>query len=189
MKVPTIVTSTPRSGTVYAHGFLQLMGIDLGHEEWRDEGIVSWTAWLPPDQGDLWRKNMPLDGIAACRIVHLVRHPLNVLKSLCTLQEKSWDLIESEFPLSTQAEGLEKEARFWMSWNAAIEKIAYARIRVEDLDPDNRLGLDKSVNSRQNRKAYRDGLLADDVRFALGELAWSHFDRMTRRYGYELTWG
>lgn len=185
MSSPLIVTGTPRSGTVYAQAFLQLMGLNVGHEEWKNDGIVSWTAWCPEEVGDLWRKDMPLHPTET-RLVHLVRHPLSVLKSLCTLQERSWDLVEAVCPGLKHYTGLKKEIRFWMRWNSEIEKVAVARVRVEDLDPPNLLGISKNVNTREKRKNYRDQVTAQEVRFALGEMGWHYFDRQARRYGYEL---
>lgn len=132
-----VVTGTGRCGTGFTSAVLTAAGVPVGHEEWftvdpgrrRDDitGDVSWLA--VPD----------LDGFSG-RVVHQVRHPLEVVRSLVGIGMFSnlahgpyrWFMYAHLPGLTTDDET--DAIRWWVEWNERIEQHATMRVRLRDLD-------------------------------------------------------
>lgn len=79
------VLGTPCGGTGYAHALLRAHGLDVGHEEWRADGIVCGFASLstrrPGARPERVRPS-PVDARRADVVVRLIRDPLDVAVTL-----------------------------------------------------------------------------------------------------------
>lgn len=187
-----LVTGCGRSGTVWLARALCLAGVDCGHERtysltrcgeggWSAE--VSWLAAPHPRPADV-------------HVVHLVRHPLAVIRSQVArggLARRAGDRREAydryiyrHLPglrdLPTQ---LERCAAFWVRWNRLVD--ADERMRVEDVTAETVTRLARVVDPsagltglppRAHRGRAAPLLRWRDVGDQVAELA--------LRYGYEV---
>lgn len=133
-----LVTGTGRCGTLWVAQALADRGVDVGHEVafspfrngeggWRAE--VSWLA-------------APFTPIANCHTVHLVRHPLDVIRSRVDKgtfalprsgQYGPWFSFALRYcpEMLAATSDIERAAIHWVNWNQMI--VADERVRVEDL--------------------------------------------------------
>src|SRR5271169_6495414 len=86
-----LITGCARSGTGYISLFLQKCGMEIGHENTKNDGVASWimctNAKHVPWGVDSRRR------IKFAHIFHQVRHPLKVISSCQTEGEPSWKYI------------------------------------------------------------------------------------------------
>lgn len=148
-----LITGCPRSGTRYIAKLLEVNGLRVSHERFRnktrwrgaDEGIVSWvmavnstsTPWGPPSAHFNFRK-----------ILHQVRHPLDSIESIIRNEpSRSWNFIcqhLNDIPNCAWSSNIihnftavGRAARFWVQWNLRAEDKAlftYQMEKVADFD-------------------------------------------------------
>jgi len=158
-----LVVATPRSGTAYTARVLSRLGLDCGHERHlglapqlpaflEAAGTLGESSWLAVPFVD----QMPAD----VRVLHQVRNPLKVIRSMLELQFFDLDAAGqprrvgprrafTEFALRhcpqvlAYKTELERSAWFYYHWNRRIEahgaQREILRVRLEDLDAQ-RLG-------------------------------------------------
>lgn len=135
-----VVTGCGRSGTGYVSLLLTRLGIPTGHER----------VFLP-DERRPWR---PYTGDSSCfavpflrelagsvPIIHLVRDPLAVGRSYShrrLFHCGPKDIYAQAFYDYDRApwdplEPVDRFSMFWIRWNLAVEAVATARFRIEDL--------------------------------------------------------
>lgn len=186
--IELLVTGTGRCGTGYVSKLLTASGIPCGHEEvYTPLGIqnrpdlvaeASWCAvpFLKDFQG---------------RIVHLVRHPMDVIRSFLGIRFFTQDLASPHRRFAGRhfrrsGDPMTDDMRWWVVLNSRTEAHAHVRIRLEDLpgalpelvgrpvtpgpEPD------RGTNHRHRApvQALPDGPLKTKIR------------RMGERYGYDV---
>lgn len=112
------VIGTGRSGTEFLSRTLRNHGHELGHEELRRDGIVSWCLTADHEKtpyGPSWRDLDKSEFV----IGHQMRHPLKTIPSLSTINKKSWNFIaESGIgDVRSHRTMLSKSMEHWLSWN------------------------------------------------------------------------
>lgn len=130
------VTGAPRSGTRFAAAMLQEHGLDVGHEREGVDGIVSWyltgqtdSAPYGPGPNEMIKR--------ADRIVHQIRHPLDVIGSLLQVSGASLAYIAQVLEIQDrlgQFTPLSFAAIAWLAWNQRAQTLAEGlTYRVEDV--------------------------------------------------------
>ena len=186
--IELLVTGTGRCGTGYVSKLLTASGIPCGHEEvYTPLGIqnrpelvadASWCAvpFLKDFQG---------------RIVHLVRHPLAVIRSFLGIRFFTHDLASPHRRFAARhfrrsPDPVTNAMRWWITLNSRTEAYADVRIRVEDLpgalpelvghpiEP----GPEPDRQTNHRRQAQIQALPAGLLR--------TKVQRMGRRYGYDV---
>ncbi len=66
-------------------------------------------------------------------ILHQVRTPLNVIGSLLTTTEGSWDYIDNKIGVYHLDDPILRATRYWIEWNRHAGQIANHSYRVEDI--------------------------------------------------------
>ena len=202
-----IVTGCPRSGTGYMSQYFQVLGLQVGHEKLRRNGM---SYWLLADKRrfDAYNVKASRKGYGDLRLAkkfHVTRHPLHMISSMLPRHESilrgyvpDWD--EYDTPLV-------RTAKFWVSWN---EKIQYGmdidlRLKVEEapeqldnicrvsrlLYHDREIRKVKQLDTRHNT-AFGTGMKAYDEVFSWSKLWWSiprslyrRVKDLAREYGYK----
>lgn len=177
-KTLIVITGCGRSGTTFSTKLLDQMGLRIGHERFKRDGVSSWflvsqidKAPLGPSLKDL-KKHKPL-------IIHQVREPLAAISSMQSLGSPSWRFLESLIPISLQNDSKVLLAmKYYYYWNLKTEEIARNRVKVEDfgerikdiLDQHNieykdinvTLNQKSKVNTRLHSKLSWDDLYEED---------------------------
>lgn len=127
---------------------MQACGVVCGHENVYDHSSICWKRWtkeFPEWEADSSWLAVPhlheFDG----NIIHLVRHPLKVIRSLCSIKVLTDGYLNSN-PYSqykhkhcpkawAHKEPHNRAAHFWIEWNKRINPYADARIKIEDIEP------------------------------------------------------
>jgi hypothetical protein len=171
--------------------WLTRSGIPCGHEavfSYRgytpQPGLVADSSWLA----------VPYLGLYTGRIVHIVRHPLHVIRSFIGTghfgpfgpkhRDRPWyqfmalHFWYSDYPPVQQA------MRYYMRWNAEIERTEADRFRIEDQSRDVPVLLSASPSAPPPPTTN-----AHNKRSPLGRLPRTgYFDElatMAERYGYD----
>lgn len=137
-----LFTGTGRCGTNYMASVMSAMNIPTGHEAvFNPKNVLNdpipWGAW----RGDSSWLAAPYLKDFKGMVFHLVRHPLDVVSSLCAGQwfrhpgdygelafrARSLEPVYSDYPM-------EQAARFVVEWNGMIEPWAHYRIPIEAVD-------------------------------------------------------
>jgi len=133
-----IITGCGRSGTLYLAKLMRSLELDIGHEKYGNDGIISWYII------DNKRKQKMLqhygNDVANMKFMHVVRHPLKVITSMRKCERlprrAALDFFRRTFHeykhLNNEMELL---VRYWVKWNLTAEKLYNfkLRIRIEDL--------------------------------------------------------
>lgn len=129
-----LVVGSPRSGTQFFAKMLQNFGMRVNHERMGEDGIVN-SAWLIPEDpsfSDPGRVNYSFD-----KIIHLVRHPLQVIDSISREGESFgpfWEIQERHTGLKIlDFTDMEAIAEFWLHWTRGCHQMADMYIRLEDV--------------------------------------------------------
>lgn len=183
-----LVTGTGRCGTGYTAKLLTAAGVPCGHEEvFTPQGIVD----RPDLEADASWCAVPFLDSFQGRVVHLVRHPLAVVRSFVGIGFFERDL---HFPhrkfagrhFERSGFPLPDAMRWWIEWNRRIEPYADVRIRVEDLP-----GVLPFIVDRRIRWSTEPSRLTNHrTRAVIEELPEGglrdELEVMALRYGYEL---
>ena len=121
------IIGTGRSGTGFITKALGKAGRDIGHESMGKDGISSWCLVadeIEPPYGPSWSTVKNLDVV----IGHQVRHPVDSILSLLTMNKRSEDFIKSsgigEF--SKCRNKTELAMVHWLTWNQkAYDKASF----------------------------------------------------------------
>ena len=181
---PIVITGCPRSGTRFASHILRLNGLDVGHEKLGKDGISSWTLTA----GSLDSPCGPSFGHIRSRlrnytVYHQVRHPLDVIASLHTITEGSWDFAFKTLNLRRRPSTLYNAMSFWYYWNLRAANMSSITYRVEDicsifnLQKDSE---DKAVNSRPHQTISLEMVHREDANLC------SLIVSLAETYGYVL---
>ena len=168
---PFLVTGTARSGGPGIAAVMRRAGIDARHGGIGRHGAVSWahafhnqSIDVPFEMAeDRVRRMAP--SFAFSPVVHIVRHPLDVVGDLyrcfcrpdnssarsdAAYERQAWRFVERHFPSIIQRSSfraggerrgksgrrLVRAAYYWLLWNTYVGRIADARLRVEDMRLD-----------------------------------------------------
>lgn len=194
---PFLITGCGRSGTHFTAKFLELNGVDMGHEETGTEGAVGWLCASPlfcQEQGAVFAKK-----------AHQIRHPVNAIRSLVTMNDNSYNYIFYFMPQCRHADRFIAAARYWVHWNNMALDGAALSIRLEDfrsapektvealsgflgrrLDPNLIAAAQEHGDSRKSSRGYGHDL--DLSRIAREDPAtWVDLEKLARRFGYDPT--
>jgi len=183
-----LVTGTGRCGTGYAAELLTSAGIPCGHED----VYTPWGIFPQPglDADSSWLAVPHLEAFQG-RVVHLVRHPVEVVRSFISIgffrEHLTWPHRAFAFRhFKRTGHELDDALRWTIEWNARIEPRADIRIRLEDLpvtlsrlvgrsvegwtDPPHRI----NERPRTSQARVPDSALGDQLR------------QLAERYGYDL---
>lgn len=190
-----LITGHQRSGTGYMAMLCQAMGLDVGHERVGRDGVSSFmfavdtpTVCFHSREQNRGRKHYKFD-----RIIHVVRHPLNVIASTAMTDKNQMDKAlrwQSKFvPVNTDEGRIRQAIQTYIGWNALVEEQTDDRIRVEDADIELPIVLGRALCNEPPPKDY-NAREHGDVNWSRLQSACSHdeFVRlwdMTKRYGYE----
>lgn len=124
------VTGTGRCGTGYIAAVLRRCGVKCGHENWwtadpkrvQDDldGDSSWLA-LPAVEAGEW----------SGPVVHVVRHPVSVVRSFVGLGFPDWLSLPYVPDLAALPQP-QLAIEFWCRWNDRCAAVADVTVRVED---------------------------------------------------------
>lgn len=145
------ITACPYSGTKFTKTLLCQYGLDIGHEVYGADGIVSWS------HAHMTKRDFIADGFSDdMTLLHQVRHPLMVISSLRALHNGSthpdchqsiWEMIierteymklpwdiTGEAPPSPKDEALLPWMKLWYWWNKHCSEKADLWYRVEEIE-------------------------------------------------------
>jgi hypothetical protein len=139
-----VITGCGRSGTLYVRKLFLKLGVDLGHEGFRKDGIVSWYI-AEPTRAEFVRsyfnRNFP-DTV----YIHLIRDPLKVIQSMYKLtflpNRAGLDFFNRAYPQYDWMAGTLSHVMMWyVIWNqnCEIEYPTAERWRIEDLSSEEAL--------------------------------------------------
>lgn len=185
VRLQYVVAGTGRCGTKYMAAFLSAIGIRCGHEAVYGPHGIHYREGLVADSSYM---SVPFLNEFSGKVIHIVRRPLDVVKSFVGIGFFSRDL---DMPFRKWAwEYFERSGdpvidamRWWVDWNKRIEPYASIRVRIEDM-PDYGLlsflgktqipQIPPNINHRKRSKLTR--LPEGEVKEELKDLA--------RQYGY-----
>lgn len=194
-KYPYLVTGCGRSGTHFIAKFLELNGLDIGHEVTRGEGAVGWLFASPAfcrEQGAVFSKK-----------AHQIRHPANAIRSILTMNANSYRYFSRYAPETRHPERLIAAARYWVHWNRLALDGAEISVRLEDfreapettvktlgdffgraLDPALIKAAETHADSRKARPQYAHDLDLARIR-RLDPATWEQLEDLARRFEYD----
>ena len=144
-----IIVGCPRSGTKYVSELLKSNNINVGHEEYGRNGIVSWMVASRDGRslyGPSYSKVMynihkvgryTRNHKIKPKIVHQYRDPLECISSLTSLGDASWDFLNKylnfELVLGPSPTIVEKAMLVWYEWNLRCEKLATLTYNIKEV--------------------------------------------------------
>lgn len=126
-----LVTGCGRSGTHFVNKFLQLNGIDVGHEAPGEKGVVGWDYGVR----QVWRdRNMDFE-----HKVHLIRDPRKSIRSMQTIKDRGWALIlkyapECRPPEPNRNDLILASGRYWLYWNRSAMALCDLSVKLEEFE-------------------------------------------------------
>ena len=123
-----LVVGCGRSGTHFLAKFLQLNGLDIGHEATGKAGAV---AWLLAAEDVRRQREVTFEKTA-----HIIRSPVTALRSLQTMTRGSWDYVFRYLPQCRHSDPFVASARYWVWWNRLSREQASLSVRLEDFEED-----------------------------------------------------
>ena len=109
-----LVTGFPKSGTQYVAGCLRAAGYRVGHENRREDGVVSWKE-LP--NVEEFRKSL-----------FIIRNPLHVMRSGMTITRSSMNKLGCDL----NGDKLTELLKAWIRWFKECERVCEGPFKVED---------------------------------------------------------
>jgi hypothetical protein len=203
------ITACPYSGTKHTAVLLRELGLDIGHEQYGDDGIVSWqhihmskanfiTEGFAEDMALLHQVRHPLMVISSLRQIHVgYKHPATghniwaYIKEVTEAMGVDWD-IEAEMPPQDKVKSPLIWMKLWYWWNKYGQEKADATYRVEEI-PDCwgwflcELGLESTpmpeIIKTINRKKTRKILSWDEIFAVDNQLTLDILD-LAGKFGY-----
>ena len=190
-----VIIGCPRSGTLYTSKIFKASGLDVGHEKWGKDGIVSWFNTIEPLKCDYTLSTCRSNKIKKIDkreyiILHQVRNPLKTIASMHSISNISWDYVYKELDISREKSCLYRCMQFWLMWNQKAEVHAYFTFRVENMDKEwplimRCMGTTNvfnkgylGIHSRKHREVTWDDLYNEDEYLA------KSIENKSRSYGY-----
>jgi len=115
-----LITGYGRSGTLYTANLLIKLGYKVGHEFVDRDGIVS---WMHLDRANDFET-----------VIHQVRHPLKVLSSAMSVQEKAWYRTFESIGQPKHLDRLYLIMYTWHHWCKLADEKSSFRFQIERLD-------------------------------------------------------
>ena len=169
------------------------MGLDVGHERPGADGISSFQFAVNTDKvpfhsadNNRGRRHFTFD-----RVIHVVRHPLDVIASTAFTDMNGAIEWQAGFvPVTAPPEHRVRQAvQTWLGWNELIEPQTLDRIRVEDADTElpRMLSCEPPHNTPTKDYNGRDHAPLSWARLAMACSNTEYYQllRMTKRYGYD----
>lgn len=141
-----VITGSGRCGTAYAAQRLTDLGIRCSHEGYF---TPRGARYRNPDRmvgtkGDASWLAAPFAGSIGGRVIHLVRHPRDVVHSLYTIGffDPSFRAYHRSFIAFAERyfqvgdDPLDASIRWYLEWNLKCEEAAGIRIRIEDFEEE-----------------------------------------------------
>lgn len=192
-----LVTGCARSGTTFMAEVLKISGLEVGHEFYRSDGIVSWTMAVESDRTP-W--GPPYKEGAFKHIFHQVRDPLKSIASIIATEPKeSWDFIKSFIPQIQNSDSrLVKAIKYWIHWNRFAEQKAEMTYQIEQLphvlvEIGERIGyalhpsiLDSIPKNTNHRNDYEYLYTWSDLQEILPDDLFQELWDLAAHYGYVL---
>jgi len=188
-----LITGHPRSATMYTYKLLRALGEDSMFERSGHKYTVSWKHCVDGE----FPKPSP-ENIIKCnfdKIIHQVRHPLNVIASSTTLWNQSFEYINKyvpfDDPLKHRNQSIYNCMRSWYCWNLVIESKASWRYKIEELPKVwnkwcKELGIKnkkRPIVSRANMRIHRK-LIWEDL-YKISPVFTDMIRGMAIKYGYK----
>lgn len=203
-----VITGSARSGTGFICQVLRGVGVTCGHEQvfHPKTRVANWASY----QADAsWLAVPHLRGIRAsgAYVVHQVRDPIAVLRSLCGLElfskarpeedpylQAMWRFDKAIFAFD---DPLRRAMSYWIRWTMAAHAQADVTCRIEDLDAKVLQELCAEVGVDVSKRKCAEALASTDSRYNSRSpdtaLTWATlpaepltelFRSMAVRYGY-----
>lgn len=125
------ITGCGRSGTKFTATLLQQLGVKVLHEKMGEEGIVSSTMAVRPEE-PRFGPPYPKEGFELT--LHQVRNPLDVIGSSLTANMNNMRWAAQYVPIDVEASRLKIAVQYWYYWNKETEKHADHRYKLEDIE-------------------------------------------------------
>lgn len=123
---PFLVAGCGRSGTHFLAKYLNLHGIDIGHEETAPMGCIGWLCTAQQYCDDR--------GAVFAKAAHQIRHPLRFIRSWQTVNPRAWHYIDRYAPQCRHPDTNVAAARYWLHWNNMALQRSVLTVRIEDFD-------------------------------------------------------
>lgn len=128
---PYLVTGCGRSGTHFVNKFLQLNGIDVGHEAPSKDGVVGWDYGVK----QVWTDR----NVDFTHKIHLIRDPRKCIRSMQTIKDRGWALIfkyapECRPPKPHHNELILASGRYWLYWNRSAMALCDISVKLEEFE-------------------------------------------------------
>lgn len=187
-----LITGHQRSGTGYMAALCQACGLDVGHERPGKDGISSFQFAVDTDRVCFHTvdQHRGSNHYRFDRVVHVVRHPLDVIASTAFTDMNGAIEWQAGFvPVDLNASPVVRAAQTWLGWTDLADAKADRRMRIEDaatelpawmgvrciqLPPNN-------VNARPHARLSREALIDD-----IGSDLYRKVRAQAERFGYEL---
>jgi hypothetical protein len=115
-----LITGTIRSATKYASYVMQAIGLDMPHEKYGKDGIVS----------PIHTFDREFDVV-----LHQVRHPLRSLETMGTLIPGTWQRLAVKVgSIPGPYNSFKNMMRLWVEWNNEIDLISDYCYQVEEIE-------------------------------------------------------
>lgn len=123
------ITGCGRAGTVYTSKLFQACDLKIGHEELKEDGIISW--WIAgdyaPPKGESWLEVVQKDPI----VFHQIRNPLSAISSTFDFEPEAWVYIGKHIKLSNNR--LKNCMAYYLFWNIRAQNKACYSYPVEHI--------------------------------------------------------
>jgi hypothetical protein len=127
-----VIVGCGRSGTTYTSKKMKSLGIDIGHERLKKDGISSWylvsdqfKVPLGPNFEQIKKLTLP--------IVHQVREPLQCISSMLAIGRISYEFLSNEIPIDFENDSkILRAMKYWYYWNLKAESKAIFTYQIEE---------------------------------------------------------
>jgi len=110
---------------------LQKIGLDVPHEAVGLDGVVDWSFASRSDETGIPVSLKYRDSFDP--ILHQVRDPLKVMRSVFTLSKQTWTFICRNSRTEEFADPIRRAAEYWYYWNLQAQQKAQWTYRIEAL--------------------------------------------------------
>lgn len=166
----------PRSGTKYLAKFLINLGLDVGHETMRKDGIVSWMFAVNTYDTPFGDNSSPMN-YNFNHVIHVIRNPFDAIKSISNIEDTSISSLnfrEAHLNIPNSLNGYNFSTYSYVKWNKLIlkknpdltvqlencEKPIFGYLKKNGFDVQYKNELNNDVNSRNYYKTSNEELLS-----------------------------
>lgn len=117
-----VITGCGRSGTTFSSKWMNLAGLNIGHERLLLDGVSSWYLLSHQDNVPIGPTRNDIKDLKKITI-HQVREPLAAISSIQSLGKPSWDFLSKELPINLHEDSKVLQAmKYYYFWNLRAEK-------------------------------------------------------------------